>query len=558
VRVMSYVRLRGKTGIYEYRRVVPPRLRSVIASVEGFDSRPGRTEFTKSLDTQAKGEANRRGAIIDQKVQAALDDAESRLAIPSAWGRISTKTSEAAEIIAVDPRAAHAAIDLWRRHEIDMAAQAAFNGQPCCSAGDEHLSVPDFRYNLQQYAAYPAANEAVRSKLTGFDTVLVAALARHGIVLGEAHPAISSLRAAFAEAWNDLLLAKDKIASGLWEYVQDNSDSPAAPASSSGTIPATQATGRTVANSGGTPFLALMADWKKQASLKPRQLAIYASDLSAFAAFHPGLTVEVIKRSHAQKWIESLTDLEPVTIHRKLATMRTYWAYIRAKALDEDDERKPFNGLVIPKAKDAIDDERLGEKRRLPFTAEQVVVLWQAANHQGDAEVADAIRLAAFTGARIESLYQLRREHMSIEPESKIDYLHFADKTESGNRHVPIHPAILPFMLKRRAEAKPTGFLLASNAENQYSVRSDPCGKRFGRLKATLQFNGKDTFHSLRKTVATLLEAASIEETISAQILGHKINTMTYGLYGGKVSLARKLEAISKALRFPSHEFMDG
>jgi len=69
VRVMSYVRLRGKTGIWEYRRVIPPRLRPVIPSLEGFDSRPGRTEFTKSLDTRAKAEANRRAAIIDQQVQ---------------------------------------------------------------------------------------------------------------------------------------------------------------------------------------------------------------------------------------------------------------------------------------------------------------------------------------------------------------------------------------------------------------------------------------------------------------------------------------------------------
>jgi integrase len=555
---MSYVRLRGKTGIYEYRRVIPPRLRSVIPSVEGFDNKSGRTEFTKSLDTKSKTEANRRGGIIDQNVQAALDDAERRVATPSAWGRVSGGKSEAAEFIVVDPRAAHAAIDLWRRHEIDSAARAAFNGQPCCSLGDEHRSMPDFRYNLQQFARYPVANEAIRSKLTGFDAVLVTALAQQGITLSELHPAINSLRPAFAEAWNDLLSAKDKIASGLWEYVADNPDPPAAPRSSNAAVPIPPATRQAVAGSGGTPFLALLADWKKQASLKPRQLAIYVSDLSAFAAFHPGLTVEAIKRGHAQKWIESLAGVEPVTIQRKLATMRTYWAYVRANLLDEDDERKPFSGLVIPKARNANDDGRVGEKRRLPFTAEQVVALWQAAHQQGDAEVADAIRLAAFTGARIESLYQLRTEHMKIEPESKIDYLHFADKTEAGNRHVPIHPAILPFLLKRKAEVKPTGFLLASHADNQYGVRSDPCGKRFGRLKTSLQFDGKYTFHSLRKTVVTLLEAASIEETVSAQILGHKIKTMTYGVYLGKVSLTRKLEAISKALRFPSCDFMEG
>jgi len=282
------------------------------------------------------------------------------------------------------------------------------------------------------------------------------------------------------------------------------------------------------------------------------------SDLSAFAAFHPGLTVETIKRGHAQRWIESLTDVEPVTIQRKLATMRTYWSYVRAKLLDEDDVRKPFNGLVIPKAKDANDDGRVGEKRRLPFTAEQVVTLWEAVLRREDVEVADAIRLAVFTGARIESLYQLQPEHMCIEPTTKIHYPHFADKTDAGNRAVPIHSAILPFLLKRKAAAGSNGFLLASRADNQYSVRSDPCGKRFGRLKTTLGFDGKYSFHSLRKTVVTLLEQAHIEETVAAQIVGHKINTMTYGVYLGEVSLTRKLDAISKALRFPSREFMEG
>jgi len=239
---MSYVRLRGKTGIYEYRRVIPPRLRAVIPSVDGFDSKPGRTEFTKSLDTQAKAEANRRAAIIDRQVQAALDDAENRLAKPSAWGRGGTATSDPTGFITIDPRAAHTAIDLWRRHEIDAAAKAAFNRTPRCSVGDEQLSVPDFRYNLQQFARYPVANEAVLPKLTGFDSVLLTALAQHGIVLDGSHPAISSLRPAFAEAWFDLLLAKDKIASGLWEYVPDTPGPATPPGSSNGTVLSTPAT----------------------------------------------------------------------------------------------------------------------------------------------------------------------------------------------------------------------------------------------------------------------------------------------------------------------------
>jgi integrase len=53
-------------------------------------------------------------------------------------------------------------------------------------------------------------------------------------------------------------------------------------------------------------------------------------------------------------------------------------------------------------------------------------------------------------------------------------------------------------------------------------------------------------FHSIRKTVVTLLENAGVPEGVAADIVGHEKPTMTYGLYSGGASLKVKREAIEK------------
>jgi hypothetical protein len=76
MRLMSYIRKHPKTGIFWYRRSVPPALRAHVPNVAGFADKSGRTEFTKTLGTQSEAEANRLAAKIDVVVQVALDEAK--------------------------------------------------------------------------------------------------------------------------------------------------------------------------------------------------------------------------------------------------------------------------------------------------------------------------------------------------------------------------------------------------------------------------------------------------------------------------------------------------
>ena len=58
-------------------------------------------------------------------------------------------------------------------------------------------------------------------------------------------------------------------------------------------------------------------------------------------------------------------------------------------------------------------------------------------------------------------------------------------------------------------------------------------------------------FYSIRKTVATIFKDAGVPEATAADILGHEIATMSYGVYAGDVSLVTKADAIAK-LRCPA------
>ena len=46
--------------------------------------------------------------------------------------------------------------------------------------------------------------------------------------------------------------------------------------------------------------------------------------------------------------------------------------------------------------------------------------------------------------------------------------------------------------------------------------------------------------------VATQLETARVQENITARLLGHDLNTMSYGLYSGGVSFEVLSEAVER------------
>ncbi|MBN9087036.1 MAG: tyrosine-type recombinase/integrase [Reyranella sp.] len=240
----------------------------------------------------------------------------------------------------------------------------------------------------------------------------------------------------------------------------------------------------------------------------------------------------------AAKWLSGLAKggASAKTIGRILSFLRGYWKYLREQGITAAD---PFAGLSPPST------ARKG-KSWVPFSPTQVVTLKKLAAKEGDKELADLIDLGMWSGARIEELCALKVAEVGLKGKA----FSVSDaKTEAGIREVPIHESLLPTM-RRLIGDRRDGYVLADLKPNKFGDRSNAIGKRFGRLKKAAGFGKSHVFHSIRKTVVTLLENAGVSENLAADIVGHEKPRITYGLYSGGATLAVKRAALAK-LRYP-------
>lgn len=286
-----------------------------------------------------------------------------------------------------------------------------------------------------------------------------------------------------------------------------------------------------------------LAEWAKTLRVEAKTIHMRKTTVRDFAREFP-LTSDVT-RKNVQRWAhaEVARGKSPETVKRALSELRGYWRYLEGLEIVPDDAA-PFDKIALP-TKSA---KELAADKRQPFSAAEVVQLHAAALSGGDQQLADLIDIARYTGARLEEICGLRAEHVTSDLKSLI----ISDaKTDAGNREVPIHPELAPTVSRL---AKPTlkkgekhdGYLLAGLQPNKFGDRSGALGKRFARLRTEQGFDGTRVFHSIRKTVATLLEDAGVPENVAADILGHEKPRITYGLYSGGTTLATKHEAISK------------
>ena len=147
------------------------------------------------------------------------------------------------------------------------------------------------------------------------------------------------------------------------------------------------------------------------------------------------------------------------------------------------------------------------------------------------------VLIGAFTGARAGELCALTKD--DVREKDEIPFIAIrSGKTENATRVVPLHPQLIE-----------AGFLeyVATCQDELFGITGKTLSKRFPAYRRDLGVDRPGVvFHSLRKTVVTILEGKEVAENIVAHIVGHKITTMTYGLYSGGVSLAVKRKALAK------------
>lgn len=242
-------------------------------------------------------------------------------------------------------------------------------------------------------------------------------------------------------------------------------------------------------------------------------------------------------------WLDSI-DAASKTKQQYLNAGNTFWKWaMKYDARWREDYKgatTPFENHDLPqlRGKGKVDAQRVG------FELSELSTLYAAAHDKKLHALADLILLAAYSGARIEEICQLRVEHI-ITPDGVQSFNIVDSKTAAGIRVVPVHPA-LTTLVQRLMDDSKDGYLVPSDSKNKYGIRSDLMSKAFGRLKTALGFGEFHVFHSIRKTVITQLVRASVTGILIAELVGHETGTVTYDVYSQGHSAAQKLEAISQ------------
>lgn len=240
-----------------------------------------------------------------------------------------------------------------------------------------------------------------------------------------------------------------------------------------------------------------------------------------------------VNRKDVIAWIEEQrSELAVITVRKIIKSCDEYWKYLQARELLEEGV-SPFESHTIKaKPKESI------YKDMQPYSKSEVVNLHRQAVSKKKDNLALAIRMGAYTGFRQDEICQLTVDDV-VDVEG-IRCLTLRDsKTKAGHRTVPIAEKLLPMVNELVESARQRGddYLLPNETVDRYGKRSRNMSKQFTVLKQKLGFSDVYDFHSIRRTVATLLEQAQVDELHAARLLGHKIKTMSYGLYSGGASM---------------------
>jgi integrase len=296
-----------------------------------------------------------------------------------------------------------------------------------------------------------------------------------------------------------------------------------------------------------TPIAPELIEWRNNLHLKQKTAEQMEKDATRMAHYFE--IIEVISTESVREWAKTLMAPKEQDGHgygvssvkRCFSAARSVWHHLQEIGKAPTD-REPFKlpSFVLRQERaSSASKARHGSKGWAAFESIDVVRLHRAAMDDGDRALADLIVLGMFTGARIEELCSLRSDASSP------DRLRITDsKTDAWIREIPVHRELKPTINRLLAESK-DGYLLSGLTFNKYGDRSNAIGKRFGRLKARHGFGSTFVFHSIRKTVVTLLEDAGVSENLTADIVGHEKPRVTYGLYSGGHSLKSKHEAIA-------------
>tara|TARA_B100001093_G_scaffold395769_1_gene382710 strand:- start:1 stop:1314 length:1314 start_codon:yes stop_codon:yes gene_type:complete len=259
---------------------------------------------------------------------------------------------------------------------------------------------------------------------------------------------------------------------------------------------------------------------------------------------------ELIDRKELKIWVDdqlqgrnAFKAAARPTVRKRLSWINNFWDYVEGKYTEVECMTRNILPTPTKTKLSAV------QNSYHPFTVEDYFILLDATEKsnrgRGDPDLKDLIIVGAHTGCRLGEL-----THMKLDCVGD-DWLQVEDsKTANGIRRIPIHKDIQQIIerLKQTSQAASSEYLFSGLSDNnQYRNRSNGVGKRFGKLKNDLGFKGKNYgYHSFRSTLSNLFESAGVAENFAARIIGHKADSMTYGLYSEDIPWIDKVNTMAQ------------
>ena len=304
-----------------------------------------------------------------------------------------------------------------------------------------------------------------------------------------------------------------------------------------------------------TPLLhhvdAWLAEGGVKGPLKERTRSQYRADLARLGDWlgseNLPATLESVTPIVAGRFVtEELVGkgIDWATGNRRISAASAYWRWLIKRA---GLVTNPWSGQSLSRSAQA----RVGARTKRAFTASEAAALLAG---PADAEMSDAMRMAALSGARVEELYRLRvgdcRDGWFDIRESK---------TRAGIRRIPIH-SDLEAVVARRITGKATGDFLFHEPRRKDGSRerSSALSKRFGRYRQSIgveertdgRRHSRIDFHSWRRWFVTEARRAGIDRAVVAAVVGHRVGNLTDDVYADGPDAALLRECV-EAVRLP-------
>jgi len=402
----------------------------------------------------------------------------------------------------------------------------------------------EYRERVDRVAAGPPYDAAVSPAIDAFVAAMKAE-ARRDIAKEVGRLVKDTDIAEGSEAWNDLADRVMKEQSRAWkESIADRVNQKPVP-----TVPERE----TITQAAEAWFAEM-----QRTDVRPQTLDGHRLRIRSFVERCGDVALTSVTRTMASDFLTAMASgRSNRTVNNYDMTLMCLFKHAR--------NRGRFTG------ENPFEDQRrkVASEKREAFTDEEIAKLFAALpaerapkRHSPETALPWAVRIAAYTGMRLEEIAQLTVADVQTRGSNGgtviVFDVHNGDdahhlKNDGSARAVPVHSELVRAGFLHYGQALPQDGLLFPGLTRRES-KGGKIGARIGELfrKKLIALEMKRDglcFHSLRHTVAERLEAAAVSQTDAARVLGHAIAGESYGTYSSGPGLKR-LAAVVEEIRY--------